>query len=148
MLPETEVGVRAGRIFVSTNRNCMPYYLVDKDLDLSSKLGKKLSTNDMVGASYTTTAEQGIRMVNGKLVFWNYYCQRGRYAFINRTRLTLVDFELIISQDAATTDDLELVTCGQKSFRVNSSFLQEVERLKQSGSALKGNGKALSNSGP
>jgi hypothetical protein len=130
--PALEIGIDSGRIFVSTNAQRMPYYLVGKDFDFPSKLGKKVGTNDLAGVTYTTEAQQSVRMVNGNAIFWNYYVQRGRYAFMNGTRLTLVDFELVISHNEETPDELLLVTCGTKSLTVSSPFLEKLESLRKS----------------
>jgi hypothetical protein len=131
LLPELQPGVDTGRVFVSTNRHHMPYYLVNKDLDLPSKLGSKWATNDLAGASYTTDSMQLGGRVNGKVVFWDYSCKSGRYAFIAGTRLTLVDFKLVISEDVKTRGELVLVNCSSKSFRASPSLLEEIDRLKQ-----------------
>jgi hypothetical protein len=134
IIPEVEAGVKSGRVFVSTNRHHVPFYLVDNDLDLVSKLGTKVSTNDVAGVFATTEAEQSIRRVNGNTVLWSYYRQRGRYSLLKRNRLTLVEFELIISQSGETRGQLVYVSCGSKAFTVSASFLQTVKRLTQSGS--------------
>src|SRR5205085_1578700 len=121
-VPETELFLKSGRVFVSTNRHHLPFCMLDKDLDLPSKLGKKVGTNDLKGVPHSTEAEHPIgevKDINGNPVIWHYYVQKGGYAFMNGNHLTLVDFRLVISQNEETLDELVLVTCHSKSFIIS-----------------------------
>ena len=132
VVPETELFLKSGRIFVSTNSHHAPFPILDKDLDLASKLGKKAGTNDLQGVPHTTEGEHPMGKVNGKFIIWHYYVQSGRYAYMHGNRLTLVDFELVKSHNEETLDQLVLVNCHSKSFIVNSQFLEKLEKLKES----------------
>jgi hypothetical protein len=97
------VGSRYGRVFVSTNDSCMPFYVTPSGIDVSLMIGKIYDTN-ILNYSKILIVSQYVphcRTIDGRVVDNSYVLNYTRLAVLTNHVLTLSDIKIEISDNDA-----------------------------------------------
>jgi hypothetical protein len=116
-----KLGSRPKGVFVSTNINSSEFYLMPKDLNLSSMAGMKLNTNAISDLRMSLTwqsAPSFRRSADGKWLSVSYIMISGRYGVLTGHTLTLTDFIMNVSWNEEPRD--EVLSVASKIFVFSS----------------------------
>lgn len=120
--------------FATTNSTSVPFFFISTNLNLSGMVGAKRDTNLISPARFELVTQfvPSMELVDGRPAPTGYVRISGRYAVIEGRTLALTSFEMHLSDEPTTKDQIVYVHSETCAFQVSADFADECRRL-QSG---------------